>query len=435
MILQVKVMFNEDTKFASPYEINVLNELTGKNFQEDDLILLEKLSGMDYRKRVYVSEDQIGTLEFDLLDLTWKFIPSPLYYMIEDPKISLKYTKKRLKGKYIKEELLENPEELNEALKDNFEYIGVKIGDFLGVGVRKEDRVKVKDLSRKKELDFQKIADYLEYNKEYLDEMVENSIEILQDAVEKYKRKGYAINASFSGGKDSAVCTLISKEVIPDLDVVFIDTGLEYPETLNYVKDFVDKYDINLDTVDGDNFWDNLEKEGIPTKDNRWCNSACKLMPLKRYLKKKYGNKKVLTIDGSRKYESFTRANLDYERRSGFIDFQTNVFPILDWNSIDIWSYIYSKDIPYNPMYDKGFERIGCYLCPSALNSEFLRVKELHPDYFERWVKYLKKYFPESEVLRGFWRWDELPPKMVELEENMGVDIDKKKRLKRITQL
>jgi len=265
--------------------------------------------------------------------------------------------------------------------------------------------------------------------------MVEYSIEILQDTVEKYKRKGYAINASFSGGKDSAVSTLLSKEVIPDLDVVFIDTGLEYPETLNYVKDFAKKYDINLDTVDGNNFWDNLEKEGIPTKDNRWCNSACKLMPLKRYLKKKYGNKKVLTIDGTRKYESFTRANLDYKRKSGFIDFQTNLFPILDWNSLDIWSYIFSNDILYNPMYDKGFERIGCYLCPSALNSEFLRVKELHPDYFERWVKYLKKYFPESEVLRGFWRWDELPPKMIELEEDMGVDIEKKKRLKRITQL
>ena len=72
---------------------------------------------------------------------------------------------------------------------------------------------------------------------------------------------------------------------------------------------------------------------------------------------------------------------------------------------------------------------IRSYYGPSALNSEFLRVKELHPDYFERWVKYLKKYFPESEVLRGFWRWDELPPKMIELEENMGVDIEKKKRL------
>ncbi|ABR54884.1 phosphoadenosine phosphosulfate reductase [Methanococcus vannielii SB] len=428
-------MFDEDTKFASNYELKVLNELTGQNFQKDDVILLEKLSGLDYRKRVYIGNDQIGTLEFDLHDLEWKFVPSPYFYTIAEPKIALKYTKKRLKGKYIKEELLENPEEYNALLKNDFEYVGITIGDFLGVGVRKDDRIKLKDLSRKKELEIEKMPEFLEKNKERMNEMVENSINILEETIEKYKKKGYVINVSFSGGKDSSVCTLLSKEVMPEMDVVFIDTGLEYPETIQYVKDFSKKYDIEIDTVDGDNFWDNLEKEGIPTKDNRWCNSACKLMPLKRYLKKKYGNRKVLTIDGSRKYESFARANLDYERKSGFIDFQTNVFPILDWNSLDIWTYIYSNDILYNPMYDKGFERIGCYLCPSALNSEFLRVEELYPDHFERWVKYLKKYYPKEEVLRGFWRWKELPPKMVELEDELGYNGERKKKIKRITQL
>ena len=89
-------MFEEDTKFASPYEIKVLNELTGQNFKNDDVILLEKLAGVDYRKRVYIGEDQIGTLEFDLKDLKWEFVPSPLFYSLEEPKISLKYTKKRL---------------------------------------------------------------------------------------------------------------------------------------------------------------------------------------------------------------------------------------------------------------------------------------------------------------------------------------------------
>jgi len=71
----------------------------------------------------------------------------------------------------------------------------------------------------------------------------------------------------------------------------------------------------------------------------------------------------------------------------------------------------------YNPFYEEGFERIGCYLCPAALNSEFLRVKELHPDLFNKWVNYLKKYYDEEDILRGFWRWDELPPKMEELIE------------------
>jgi len=130
-----------------------------------------------------------------------------------------------------------------------------------------------------------------------------------------------------------------------------------------------------------------------------------------------YPNKKILTIDGSRKFESFTRAKLDYTRKSGFIDFQTNVFPILDWNSIDVWSHIYLNNILYNPMYDKGFERIGCYMCPASLNSEFLRVRTLYPNLWEKWVNYLKRYYSEDEIIRGFWRWQKVPPKIIEIKK------------------
>jgi len=52
---------------------------------------------------------------------------------------------------------------------------------------------------------------------------------------------------------------------------------------------------------------------------------------------------------------------------------------------------------------------------PSALNSEFLRVRDLYPELWRRWVNYLRRYYSVDEILRGFWRWRELPPKMVEL--------------------
>ena len=158
-----------------------------------------------------------------------------------------------------------------------------------------------------------------------------------------------------------------------------------------------------------------MEKEGIPTKDCRWCNSVCKLEPLKEYLEK---YKRVYTIDGSRRYESFTREKLWYERKSSFINNQINIFPILDWRGTDVWSWIYLNDVIYNELYDKGFERIGCYMCPAALNAEFLRVKELYPELFNRWVNVLKRFgYDEDEILRGFWRWKELPPKMKELKK------------------
>ncbi len=414
--------FKEDTKFASKYEIDVINRLTNLNFDYDNIILLEKLAGDDYRKRVYLDENiQIGILEFDLIDLDWKFIPSPHYYqLVNEKKIILKPTKRRLKGKYLKEEYVKNIDEYKSIVENTGYFVGIEMGEFLGVGIKRNDRIKLKDLKRKKEeINIKKIDDYLKENKKRIDYLVESSKNILKKYIDKYKNKGYVINVSFSGGKDSAVSTLLAKEMIKDIDVLFIDTGLEYPETTKYVKDFAKKYDLNLHTINGDYFWDELDKEGIPTKDNRWCNSVCKLIPLKNFLIEHYPNKKVLTIDGSRKFESFARANLEYIRKSGFIDFQTNVFPILDWNAVDVWSYIYLNDVLYNPMYDKGFERIGCYLCPSALNSEFLRVKELHPNLWEKWANYLKRYYSEDEIYRGFWRWQEVPPKMKEIKKNL----------------
>jgi len=411
--------FKEDTKFASKYEIDVINRLTGLDLQYDDLLLLEKLPGMDYRKRVYIEEDtQIGILEFDLIDLDWKFIPSPYYYQLTDTKrIHLKPTKRKLKGKYLREEYIENLKEYLEVVKEGGAFLGVEMGDFIGVGVKREKGIKLKDLKRKKkDISIKKIEGYLEKNRNRIYHLLEHSKNILKRYIERYKSKGYIINTSFSGGKDSAVSTLLVREVVPDIDVIFIDTGLEYPDTLRYVKRFAKEYDLNLYIVDGDHFWDHLEREGIPTKDNRWCNSVCKLIPLKDFFMEQYPNKKVLTIDGSRKYESFTRSKLNYTRKSRFIDFQVNLFPILDWNAIDVWSYILLEGIPYNPLYDKGFERIGCYLCPSALNSEFLRVRDLYPELWNRWVDYLKRYYSMEEILRGFWRWKELPPKMKELK-------------------
>ena len=158
-----KNTFKEDTKFASKYEIDVINRLTGLNFDYDDLILLEKLAGDDYRKRMYLDENtQIGILEFDLIDLDWKFTPSPYYYqLVDEKKIILKPTKRRLKGKYLKEEYVENIDEYKSIVEDTNYFVGIDIGTFLGVGIKRNDRIKLKDLKRKKEeINIKKIDDY-----------------------------------------------------------------------------------------------------------------------------------------------------------------------------------------------------------------------------------------------------------------------------------
>ncbi|NPA62212.1 MAG: phosphoadenosine phosphosulfate reductase family protein [Methanococci archaeon] len=404
-----------DDKFASKFEIEVLNKLLNKNLPYDLAIILKKIGGLDYRKKVFLDGKCLGILEFDLLNLDWKFHPYASYYLIEPPKIQIKPTKKRLKGKKVPLNLIENVEEIKD-LKEN-EYVGVEIGNYVGVAIKKGNSIKIKDLTLKDDIKFEKIDEYLRKNKERIKKLEKTSTSIIKKYNEKCKEKNITINASFSGGKDSSVSTLLANEIIDDLEVIFVDTGLEFKETTKFVKKFAKKYGLNLTILKSKDFWKALEENGIPTKENRWCNSVCKLNPLKNYLEK---YREVYTIDGSRKFESFAREKLSYERKSRFIPNQTNIFPILDWKGTDVWSWIYLNEIEYNPLYEKGFERIGCYMCPSALNSEFLRVKELYPELFNRWVETLKRYgYDEDEILRGFWRWKNLPPKMKELKRKL----------------
>ena len=56
------------------------------------------------------------------------------------------------------------------------------------------------------------------------------------DWVEYWKGKGEDVYISWSGGKDSTVLKHIAKSFYPDIKCVFVDTGLEYPELRDFVK-------------------------------------------------------------------------------------------------------------------------------------------------------------------------------------------------------
>jgi phosphoadenosine phosphosulfate reductase len=93
-----------------------------------------------------------------------------------------------------------------------------------------------------------------------------------------------------------------------------------------------------------------------------------------------------------------------------------------------VWLYILTYGYEYNPLYDRDFERIGCYLCPACLSSEWRNTGRIHPDLYGRWEEYLHRYaedrgLPPEYADMGFWRWKVLPPKMVQLSDEMGVSL------------
>ncbi|MDD1673989.1 MAG: aminotransferase class V-fold PLP-dependent enzyme [Methanomicrobiales archaeon] len=226
-------------------------------------------------------------------------------------------------------------------------------------------------------------------------------------------------NVSFSGGKDSmAVLTLAKKAGVHR--AFFIDTGVEFPETLEYVK----KQGVEIVPKGGD-FWTAVEKAGPPGKDHRWCCKLLKLQPLKRYLA---GTGSAVTIQGNRWYESWNRADLDITSENPANPLQRNISPIRNWRALEVYLYLWWQHIDPNPLYDQGIERIGCYVCPSMMESEYEEVRDMHPELAARWDAFLERWAMEQGLPReyaswGLWRWKELPPKMQELCRNQGLTL------------
>ena len=90
---------------------------------------------------------------------------------------------------------------------------------------------------------------------------------------EWYEHFNGQVYVSFSGGKDSTVLLHIAREMYPDIEAVFVDTGLEYPEIREFVKGFENvtwlKPKMNFKQV--------IEKYGYPVVSKRVANSISRL--------------------------------------------------------------------------------------------------------------------------------------------------------------
>lgn len=67
------------------------------------------------------------------------------------------------------------------------------------------------------------------------------------------------------------------------------------------------------------------------------------------------------------------------------------VNPIYDWSDAEVWEYIHENNIAYNELYDMGYSRVGCILCPLANKREKQRDILTFPAHKERYIKAFEK--------------------------------------------
>lgn len=70
--------------------------------------------------------------------------------------------------------------------------------------------------------------------------------------------------------------------------------------------------------------------------------------------------------------------------------------PIIDFTTKEIWEYIRMNNLPYCKLYDEGFKRIGCILCPMENRANKKRDFELYPKICEAWYRAGERRFKEK---------------------------------------
>ncbi len=156
---------------------------------------------------------------------------------------------------------------------------------------------------------------------------------------------------SLSASMTDAVLIDLATKVDPAIEVLFIDTGYHFPETLETVEAVRRHYGLNLRMMTVAR-----QEEELWKVDPENCCSAVKVGQLDRALADKDA-----WMSGLRRAEASTRATAPIVARDlrGLV----KINPLATWTDEDVHGYIRDHDIIVNPLTLQGYPSIGCMPC------------------------------------------------------------------------
>jgi phosphoadenosine phosphosulfate reductase len=249
-------------------------------------------------------------------------------------------------------------------------------------------------------------------NKRSLTKKEKDAIKFIRKTAAKYKNRSKVI--SFSGGKDSSVTAILVKKALKNVPLFFSDTTLEFPETYKFVEFFSKKYNFKMIKDENNeffrssqDFFDLCTDLGPPSISYRWCCSVFKAYPVNKFYKTT--DKNFLAFDGIRKYESQRRTKYNKVSSINKIPRQIAAYPIFLWRELDVWSYILTNRIAYNPIYELGHTRVGCWVCPNASPTNCFFRRLTHPEMWKKFETTLENYAEKygknkNWIIENYWR-------------------------------
>jgi phosphoadenosine phosphosulfate reductase len=155
--------------------------------------------------------------------------------------------------------------------------------------------------------------------------------------------------------KEASVILDMLLAIEPEARVFTLDTGVLFPETYETWRRIEQRYGIEIDVYRGE--W----IDGMWQRDPDGCCGLRKVEPLERAL-----SDVDAWITGLRRDQSPTRAQTPKLGPDDGHPGKLKCAPLADWTEKDVWRYIASRDVPYHPLHDRGYESIGCTHCTVA---------------------------------------------------------------------
>ena len=169
--------------------------------------------------------------------------------------------------------------------------------------------------------------------------------------------RGLVMSTSF--GIQAAVMLHLVTSVVPDIPVIWVDTGYLPPETYKFAEELTQRLQLNLkvyqsplsparmEALEG-KLWEHNDVEAF----NRY-DYIRKVEPMQRALEELNA---TAWLAGLRREQTQHRQGLDRISKQEDI---YKIHPILFWNSRDVYQYLTAHDLPYHPYFDLGYVSVG----------------------------------------------------------------------------
>lgn len=246
----------------------------------------------------------------------------------------------------------------------------------------------------------------VEKNKVIVDTITQDTIKTIYNEYQKYKKRVDVFYVAFSGGKDSLVVLDLVQKSLPhsSFKVLFGDTRMEFPDTykaVNDIKKWCEYIGIQFLTakshLDPSDSW---REFGPPATVNRWCCSVHKTAPqillLRNIIQK--DDFKGFAFIGVRRAESAARSEYDEISEGKKHRGQISCNPILDWNTAELFLYIYTNNLKLNHSYIRGNRRAGCLLCPRAAERNEYIAQTCYPEEFKSLANLIRDAYQDRFI-------------------------------------